>query len=332
MKYSVIIPVYKAEKTIEKCVESLLNQPHADVQILLINDGSPDRSGEICRSLAGRHSCVHYFEKENGGVSSARNLGLSHAKGEYILFVDSDDYVTPGYFAAITGALERNRPDLMLFGIRSIGAKSREWAAGDYAVEEEIAVARKTAKALRACLFFNLMSKVFRRDIIERYHLRFDESLAIGEDQLFVFQYTMHIKKLASISDALYCLVCENANSLSRKRRDYLAEQLLRVNLRMLEALQAAGHGRRAAEIYFDAVVWSNYRSAYSACKELLKYDLTAVRRREKIKEICRMFHRDEMKPRGLPNRIIALPVQYRISRVIDILTTMFWGRRRDLH
>lgn len=94
MKYSIIIPVYNAEGTLRRCLDSLVGQQFSNYELLLINDGSTDGSDAICREYASTYSCVRYFAKENGGVSSARNLGLEQAEGEYILFADSDDYVS----------------------------------------------------------------------------------------------------------------------------------------------------------------------------------------------------------------------------------------------
>ena len=95
---SVIVPVYKAEKYIERCVESILSQTYGDLELIVVEDGSPDRSGELCDSLGGTDSRIRVVHKENGGVSSARNLGLSVANGEFVMFVDSDDYVDNKYF------------------------------------------------------------------------------------------------------------------------------------------------------------------------------------------------------------------------------------------
>ena len=92
-KISVIIPVYNAESTLRRCVDSFLAQTFTDFECLLINDGSKDRSGEICDEYVARDSRVKVFHKENGGVSSARNVGLDNATGEWIAFVDSDDWV-----------------------------------------------------------------------------------------------------------------------------------------------------------------------------------------------------------------------------------------------
>ena len=98
-RFSVIIPVYNAGKTLQHCVDSLLLQKCEDVEIILVNDGSQDGSAAICRSYAARYSAVRYLEKSNGGVSSARNAGLDAAQGRYVLFVDSDDYVPGSLFS-----------------------------------------------------------------------------------------------------------------------------------------------------------------------------------------------------------------------------------------
>ncbi len=96
---SIIVPVYNIEKYFHRCVDSILSQTFTDFELLLINDGSNDNSGAICDEYAAKDARIRVFHKENGGVSSARNLGLDNAKGEWITFVDSDDYVKPDYLS-----------------------------------------------------------------------------------------------------------------------------------------------------------------------------------------------------------------------------------------
>ena len=96
---SVIVPAYQAEAYLPQCLESILNQSYENLQILLINDGSQDKTGEICDAYAQKDSRIQVFHKENGGVSSARNVGLSHATGDYIAFCDSDDTLRDAYIA-----------------------------------------------------------------------------------------------------------------------------------------------------------------------------------------------------------------------------------------
>ena len=99
---------------LRRCLSSIVRQPFSDYELLLINDGSTDGSDRICREYADAYPQIRYVAKENGGVSSARNLGLEQASGTYILFVDSDDYVAEDYFAVISDALEHDAPDLLL--------------------------------------------------------------------------------------------------------------------------------------------------------------------------------------------------------------------------
>ena len=115
IKYSVIIPVYNSEKTLKRCLDSLLEQRWEDVEVILINDGSSDRSGEIIRAYSNRYPNIRTVTQENSGVSAARNRGLDEAKGTYITFVDSDDYVSDDYFRVMDEAGEKEDSDLIVF-------------------------------------------------------------------------------------------------------------------------------------------------------------------------------------------------------------------------
>lgn len=320
MRYSVIIPVYNANETLRRCLDSLVRQQFSDYELLIINDGSTDDSDAICHEYANTYSCIRYFEKENGGVSSARNLGLDQAKGEYILFVDSDDYVSENYFASLSDALENAAADLLLFGYRNFGGVSTEWDTGVFYENTEVGVAEQISSAMQQYLFSSLCSKKFKRELIERHNIRFANNLAIGEDQTFIFTYVMYIHSIGSIEDHLYNVDVSDGNSLSRKARPYLTEQLMEVNRRMYAAYQAVPHAPEAAKHYEAALSWMTYRSVYSSCKELLKFDLSAKQRRQEIRKICKLYRAEHVRPVGWKCRIIALPVQLRWSRVIDWL------------
>lgn len=320
LRYSVIIPVYNAENTIERCLDSLLNQIPPCSELLVINDGSKDSSGEICKRYAEKYPAIRYFEKENGGVSAARNLALDYAEGEYILFADSDDYVTLDYWKEIEVLLNEQHPDMLQFGFRDCGETIKERHNGDYAAEGDIAVAERVDAAMRAYMFSALYARAFKRRVIQKAHLRFNPNLAIGEDQVFIFAYTMHSQSLVSTSKILYNVMLDNSESLSRKRRDYLVKQLLEVNDNMFDAIEKASLSDEVRRIYRDAVTWVYYRSVYSACKELLKYNLSGGERRKKIKEICGLYIVRQIKPCDPKCRIIAFPVIHKMSWVIDAL------------
>lgn len=320
MKYSIIIPVYNAEATLRRCLDSLVSQQFSDYELLLINDGSADSSDAICREYADRYPQIRYFAKENGGVSSARNLGLTQAQGEYILFVDSDDFVTTDYFAVLTNALTYEKPDLLMFGYRNFGGISAERNTGEFFENAETGIADRISTAMRRYLFSSLWSRVFRRQIIEENGLRFDESLSIGEDQAFIFAYAMHIRSVVSIPNTQYYVDTSGEGSLSRKRRDYLTSQLMAVNRRMADALRNTKHSPQARKIYEAALAWMSYRSFYSCCKELLKYEYTAKQRRREISKICQLYRDEKIRPRDWKCRVIALPVQLGWSGVVDFL------------
>ncbi len=320
MRYSVIIPVYNAETTLRRCLDSLVNQQFSDYELLLINDGSTDNSHAICREYADAYPQIRYFAKENGGVSSARNLGLGQARGEYILFADSDDYVSDDYFTAISDVVAHESTDLLMFGYRNFGGVSKEWNTGTFSENTETEIAGRISVTMRQYLFSSLWNKVFKRQIIEGNGLRFDESLAIGEDQVFIFAYAMHIRSIASIPNTLYHVDVSDEGSLSRKRRDYLTRQLMEVNRRMAAALGGAEHSAHAMKIYEAALAYVSYRSAYSCCKELLKYDYTAKQRRQEIGKICTLYRDERIQPMDLKCHVIALPIRLGLCGVVDWL------------
>ena len=117
---SVIIPVYNVEKYIRKCIESVCGQTYRNLEIILIDDGSPDKSGEICDEYAAADSRIKVIHLENGGVSRARNIGLDMATGKYIGFVDSDDYIRPGMYETLVDNMEKENVDTVICGFISV--------------------------------------------------------------------------------------------------------------------------------------------------------------------------------------------------------------------
>lgn len=120
LKVSIIVPVYKAEPYIRKCIDSILSQTFTNFELLLIDDGSPDNCGKICDEYAELDARVHVFHKENCGVSAARNLGLDHAKGDYVCFIDSDDWIDPDMLETLIGWEQKKQTDLLFFGLKYV--------------------------------------------------------------------------------------------------------------------------------------------------------------------------------------------------------------------
>ena len=118
-KISVIVPVYKVEPYIRKCVDSILGQTFSDIQVILVDDGSPDQCGKICDEYAKQDSRVHVIHQENKGVSAARNAGISLAKGEYIMLVDSDDFITENMLEKMHDCIAESGSDIVICGINT---------------------------------------------------------------------------------------------------------------------------------------------------------------------------------------------------------------------
>lgn len=317
VEFSVIVPIYNAEKTLSRCVDSIVKQTSANYELILVNDGSTDRSGDICKKYAAKYPNVRYVQKENGGVSSARNAGLRQAEGEYVLFVDSDDYVSESYFSIID-ELCHKQPDLILCGAQAFGGMERQWVIGNCDENSELGISEIVASAMEKYLFSSVWAKVFKTSILISKGLQFAPNLVIGEDQLFLFTYAMYIRSIASTEKVGYFVDISSEGSLSRKRRDYLTEQLMEVNRKMYQALGSVEHSPKAARNYKAALAWVAYRSAYSCCKELLKFEYTPEQRRQEIKKICKLYCDEEIEPVSFKCCAISIPVRYHLVGLID--------------
>lgn len=180
---SVIVPVYKAEKYLHRCVDSILAQSYTDFELLLIDDGSPDNCGGICDEYAAKDSRVRVFHKENGGVSSARNLGLGNARGEWITFVDSDDWLEPKCLEILTQQLDA---DMVKCGVEASN-KSFYWSveSGLFSVKQFIEKYETEFIARTSCV------TLFKNGLLREYNIFFDESIRYGEDMIFNLSYLL---------------------------------------------------------------------------------------------------------------------------------------------
>lgn len=199
---SVIVPIYKSEKYICKCVDSILGQTYRNIELLLVDDGSPDNSGKICNEYAHKDPRAKVFHQANAGVSTARNLALDNTESKWVMFVDSDDWLERGCIARCVDIAEKNRLELLQFASKRVDDEGnilvdRETEGTDVMGREEYV---NSAGRLRVSVWGNLL----RNDIIQKCHIRFDANLKLGEDQLFIFEYTYHCKRCMKIPDTLY--------------------------------------------------------------------------------------------------------------------------------
>lgn len=211
---SIIVPVYNVEKYIRRCVDSLINQTYKNLEIILIDDGSPDNSGAICDEYAKLDNRVKVIHKENGGVSSARNAGLDSASGEYIGFMDSDDYITPDMYEVLYNNMVDNDADISM-GIYALENNKGEFISHyRYDVNEVFDKAQTIAEMLKQVKYTcSLCDKLFSSKLVG--DIRFDKDISHNEDLLFAYQLMKKSNKAVYISKPMY-YYCNNEESASR--------------------------------------------------------------------------------------------------------------------
>lgn len=214
---SIIVPAYNCESTLTRCVESVLSQQFKDFELLLVDDGSTDCTPALCDAYAAKDGRVRAFHKPNGGVSSARNMGLDNAVGEWITFVDSDDVLAENALQLIYDKSihqDSESPDLIVENLMIIHHNEPAFAL--YGPE-----LYTVSQLYHQGLWGSVWNKTFSRTLIDKYKIRFDESLRFSEDCLFVAEYCGYLNSnnLAYIVEP--CYIQYEPESYSRKYDEF---------------------------------------------------------------------------------------------------------------
>lgn len=266
-KISVIVPLYNVEKYIINCISSLTNQTYQNIEIILIDDGSTDNSGRICKKLAQEDHRIIYLRKENGGVSSARNLGLQYATGSYIGFVDSDDYISKTMYENLLKRLLETNADI---------------AETDFALIDNRFTKKKRKKiqkvlnkeeAIREFLSGNvvennLVIKLFKKTVIA--NLKFKEDVIVGEDMLFSLQALQNSDRVTvDTTNADYFYVVRSnstMNTITEKDIDNLSileQEFKKIDIPQLKSYLEAKLIREKVK-FVSRVLISNKAHLYS--------------------------------------------------------------------
>ena len=228
---SIIVPIYNTAPYLDRCVSSLIEQTHQNLEIILINDGSTDNSLDICMEYAAKDSRIQVISQENKGQGAARNAGLAIAKGEFISFVDSDDYIAPHMMETLLAAALSNNADFTGGGYYPVIPDNEVCAPafhGDYPYDtpiyhEQILDILCTAHASKGGnLLWFTWRNLYRRSILEQIGLRYFEGDVI-EDPLFNLEYLANARCMALVREPLYYYV-QTPNSIIRKpgKKNYL--------------------------------------------------------------------------------------------------------------
>ena len=223
---SIIIPVYNGERSLGKCIESILYQTYGNFELILVNDGSKDRSLEICREYAAKDNRINVITQENSGASTARNKGIEAANGEWITFIDADDYVDPGYLEQLYKNITEEECTLIIQGLKQ---HHNENCINRIEFEEFLLTGTDIQKAFDDKEIFEYgytVAKLYNRNIVSRFNIRFNEQIAYSEDMLFMLDYILHCNTIIFASGSNYNYIMQ-ASDLSQRYNSFESEYLL---------------------------------------------------------------------------------------------------------
>ena len=281
---SVIVPIYQVEAYLPRCLDSILAQTFKDFELILVNDGTKDDCPRIMEAYAAQDTRIRLIHKENGGLSSARNAGLDIAKGKYIAFVDSDDYIESTLLEDTVAAAESTGVEQVLFNYCKVDESGVHEPYLHF--EDEVI----DVKALGLAKYFyrywmpykhgqEAWSKLYRREIIEQYGLRYAPNVEIfAEDTLFSAMYLLHTRKIAALKKA-YVYYVQRGDSLMAVKKPNLARRLMTLSVRLCEYADSVGCEREIRHVLpvlcYDKLICKGIRfdpdidDVYSAMEEM---------------------------------------------------------------
>lgn len=214
-KFSVIVPIYKVEEYLRKCVESVLKQSFKDFELILVDDGSPDNCPQICDEYAAKDNRIRVIHKQNGGLVSARNTGVKSAVGDYVCYVDGDDWIKDNLLETVyEKGIKNNDPDMVIFGANrqyedyqtEIPSGTPEGIYYKDRLEREVYpyMMYDNRKPFCSGLVFPVAwNKIYRRDLLKDHYCR-EERIKMGEDNAFIFECLYYSDKVVFLNDCLY--------------------------------------------------------------------------------------------------------------------------------
>ena len=246
---SIVIPIYNAEKYLEECLTSIKNQKYKNFEVILVNDGSIDNSESICKAFVESDTRFRYYLKVNGGASSARNLGLDNVKGDFITFIDSDDWIDENHLELLINSIKKTNSDIVVSCYKEFDNNIDTYYTIVYTKQEknllnfekmnrdDFLTIFPKLMSINVC-FNNAVAKLFRKELVN--NLRFDTSIKYGEDLDFYFSLYLNVESVSYVDELTYVYRIHGDSTTSNFNQEY-AEQELSVFKKMFKKIQEIG-------------------------------------------------------------------------------------------
>lgn len=325
---TVVVPVYNVEKYLNRCIESIVNQTYKNLEIILVDDGSPDNCPQMCDEWAEKDNRIKVIHKENAGAGMARNTGLEAASGNYILFVDSDDYIDLKTVEKCIDSLKKTDADVVMFGRFSVSADGtlketpvvtdKFYFSGNQVINDILSglFVHERGIGISSC------NKVYSLQLIREKNIKFkSEREILSEDAIFNLELFAYVKAVTIIPESFYYYF-KNENSFSRSYKEDL-QKLNNIFLKKCISLcKEYGYGNQI----INRIRARYHIYALAGMKQIEFCDFS----KEQKKELLNNFFKDEvlhksitfesLKPKSLPLKIFYLCIKYRLYLICRIL------------
>lgn len=299
IKVSVIVPIYNVERYLNECLDSIINQTYKNLEIILVNDGSTDKSGEIAKEYAKKDNRIKLVTKKNAGLGYARNTGLEHVTGKYVYFIDSDDYVAEDALETAVKELENSNADLSIFGYKTVSETNKEIESHVAKIEQTEFVGKDICEKLLPELIYSdrdttdinlsVCCMVLKTEMIEKANWKFtSERDIISEDVCSFLELVKYLNKVIIIKQDFYRYRV-SLNSLTHK---YDEERIDKIEKFYDYCV------KRSKELKFNEQVILNFKKRYMAYiiayfKQIERLQITS---KEKVKIFNKMLRKYNIK------------------------------------
>lgn len=296
---SIVLPVYNVEKYLERCLDSVVNQTYKNLEIIIVDDGSTDSSSEISQKWQKKDNRIKVIRKENAGLGMARNTGIENATGDFIFFLDSDDYVSGDLVEKCLKKQQENNADVVLYGFSRVDADNRVYFSRvpylksgrlvETDINDEVLPALMASMGKKVSgLWMSAWACMYSKNIIDKHHWTFvSEREIIAEDVYSLLQYYSYVKNVGVVEESLY-FYCDNGASLTHTYRTDRFEKINSFLEKTISRTQEFGYGQKVR-----VCVYNLYMSFLIAAMKLVVLDSSRnYRQKRQILSECKIDSR----------------------------------------